>query len=135
MNQQAFVEQVKTWASITNEPDWLVEQADGTHTKIEPGAKPIGKAQWQDAVRVASEIVKAEPVAEFPEVGADPDGSVWLNWSKAERRFELKLSASLVGPAVQWTTVRDGMRTEHAGSSLRGVIESLRATLPRLVMQ
>lgn len=132
--QQDFIEQVKALATVTTEPDWLVEQSDGSHVKVEPGAKPIGRAQWQDAIRVAAEIVKAEPTAGFPDVGIDPEGVVWLNWAKADRLFQLKLSASLVGPSVHWVTVRDGMRAEHASSSLRSVIESLRATLPRLVL-
>lgn len=135
MNQHEFVEQVTTWAALTNDPSWVVEQADGAHTQIQPGAKPIGRAQWQEATRVAFLIARSEPVAGFPEVGADPAGYVWLNWAKADRHFHLKLNPSLLGPCVEWITIRDGVRAEHAGRSMRGVLESLRATLPRLVLQ
>ena len=126
----AFKRQVAEAAILSNDPDWEVETSDGAKVKLQPGAKPVGRAQWDDAKRLAAQIYTAAPHIGFPGPGADPDGSVTLTWDNGRSAFQLRINASHIGDRVSWFVIRDGVRAEHSANHIRNVIESLRATFP-----
>lgn len=103
---------------------------DSSGKKTEPGAKPIGMAQWGAAIVTAGMIAEQVPQAGMPTPGADPLGFVWLTWEfKNGARLELELHADLLAQRYEWTNVRDGMPARHSSNELREVVEALRSVM------
>lgn len=143
------------WASITGTPRWdarsepeegallqdgapLVREALGAGT-----AKPIGLAQWKQAIAVAIILDNAVGHLPTPKPGADEAGFIWLTYEEERRnvRFALEVHSTLIKPAhvksmgcrFDWTTRRDGFDKKHSSWSLSDVVQSLRATFPPVV--
>jgi hypothetical protein len=123
-----FVNEVSVLAQVASTPGW---EDDDTH-KTQPGAKPIGLAQWGSAIAVAAIATHGADAVALPKPGIDPAGFVWLTWSGAGGELALELHANLLHQSYTWTIVRDGMPMPHESRELRDVIEAVRSVATKV---
>lgn len=127
-----FLGQANVFAAVCSSAGW---QGDDGVPSV-PGAKPIGVAQWKGSVAVAAVVAQEVDWIEWPLLGADPDGFIWLTWENArkDRRVALQLRASLVEKRFRWTITRDGFELQHEADSFAPLIEAIKATFSKIIL-
>jgi hypothetical protein len=119
----AVAADMRTLASATASIGWDRDPSELIADPTDLGAKPIPKDAWQRAFVVALAMSKIANIAPVP--GADPEGFVWLTWTRGSRGLALELRPG----KYKWTQ-RDGAgkRTvesdslDDVGQALRSVI-------------
>jgi hypothetical protein len=124
-----FMDSVSVLSSLASTPGW--HDANGHPTQ--PGAKPIGLAQWGDAQIIAGLITEAVRGAPWPEPGVDTDdaGYILLQWKIADNaQLDLEFRHGMQHKKYTWTTIREGMKSDrYASDDPTAVIASLRSVM------
>lgn len=110
-----------TLAQVTSSAKW-----DGGDDPRAGSAKPIGFAQWSEALTIAVILDRAVPGLPVVVPSADPLGFIWLRWKTETADLSLRLRSSLVGDRYCWDRVLFGIKSTHYANSLQDLAEALR---------